>query len=322
MDFNKGKNAKVPVITLIGLWLTLILIVMLSVQLPGENLLLGIENVSDLNTGWIFSGSFTEQKQISLPASQDVRAAESFSISTKLPIAFADKQYVCIRTSMQTLTVRLEGQTVYAYNPVSPKAIQMPLASSWHLVGLPAGSQDKTLTLQFQSPYHAMSGLLNPVIYGSKGAILFYLVRTYGPGFVVAVLVLIIGLIMLAGSLLVRKIEDHSLLYLGFFSIFTALWLLSESKMLQFITGNQFFLASSAYLAIILVPIPMLLYIGEIITLQGQMVNRVFVVLFALLFCANLLLQLSGIAGFFELIWITHYADCYQRSMGNRILTE
>jgi hypothetical protein len=107
-------------------------------------------------------------------------------------------------------------------------------------------------------------------------------------------------------TLVVRSATDRGLLYLGLFVISVSVWLLAESKMLQFLTGNQFFIGGSAYMALTIFPIPMLLYIRETVVQRGRAFYTGLAWAFVANFIVCVVLQVAGVADFFETLPATH----------------
>jgi hypothetical protein len=66
-----------------------------------------------------------------------------------------------------------------------------------------------------------MSGRVNSVFYGSKGAVLFHLYTYYGVGVLTSFIVSADGAVMMFTAVLLRDARDNSLWYLGFFAVFT-----------------------------------------------------------------------------------------------------
>ncbi|NLW11134.1 MAG: GGDEF domain-containing protein, partial [Clostridiaceae bacterium] len=285
--------------SLILLWLV---IVILPFLLSGNGLRIKAESIDWLNDDWRTSSDTI----VTLPAHIGGSSNTVLSISRRLPEDFTKEQTVCLRSSLQSLTVRLDGQEIYHYDTTAGSQGRRPPTTAWHILRLPKNSDDSLLELELASPYENMAGYINPVFYGRKAAILYYLAEQYGLGLLTTFLIFLTGIIMLLMALLLRDIKDNSLVYIGFFSLFTSIWLFCESRLPQFFIGNTFFLGSAAFLALTAIPIPLLLYIHENITSHWKKVYRLLCFWFLFLFAANLLLQLTGIADFYELLWITH----------------
>lgn len=288
--------------SLVLLWL---IIAVLPFLFSANGLRIQTEPVSWLNDSWETSTA----QAVSLPVDLDVPADTAITISRRLPADFSKEQTICLRSALQSLIIRLDGQEIYNYDTAAGSQGRRPPTTAWHILRLPEDSDNNLLELEIKSPYENKSGMINPVFYGRKAAILNYLVSEYGLGLLIAFLIFLTGVIMLLMAVLLRDIRDNSLIYIGFFAIFTSIWLFTESRLPQFFIGNAFFLGGAAFLALAAIPIPLLLYIHENIAGHWKKVYRLQCYWFLGLIGLNLLLQLTGIADFYELVWITHFSQ-------------
>lgn len=80
----------------------------------------------------------------------------------------------------------------------------------------------------------------------------------------IAALIFIIGLVLAISPLLFRRKEYSENGAVGSFAMITAVYLMSEGRILDFITGNQFILGGMAYITLALIPVPLLIYMREI----------------------------------------------------------
>jgi hypothetical protein len=181
--------------TSLGAGLILMIVLSLCVLMPGNGLRLFDENATSMNTGWFVVGPDGGRTGIVLPADLDTDAGQEYVIETELDEHFDQSMTLCVRSSLQTLRADLDGKEIYSRTFESSSVLHAPIASVWNLIMIPANSRGKTLTLVFRSPYASMSGTINPIVYGSKSAVLFDLVRTYGPGTLFSLLILFVGVI-------------------------------------------------------------------------------------------------------------------------------
>ena len=286
--------------------MVLVIIVVLCILAPGDNVHFSNEDVTELNSGWQIIDGNGDPASITLPTRLDVSAGEDYQIFIKLNEEFPDNTTLCIRSSLQTLRVLLDEQEIYSQGFHKNTPIYTPVASMWNLIRLPRNTKGKTLRLVFSSPYPSMAGLVNPIIYGSKSAVLFYFMRTYGPGLLIALLILLIGLVLIIISFVIRSILDRGLLYLGLFALFISMWLLAESKCFSFSQAISFISVEAPIWRWQFFPIPMLLYIRETVITHGKELYRVLPIVFLADLISCTALQVLGIASFFETVAVTH----------------
>jgi diguanylate cyclase (GGDEF)-like protein len=245
---------------------------------------------------------------VTLPVKLNIPANESVLLSTTLPASFSQPQHLLIRSSLQTLEVWLGDVRVYRAPFLAHPLGFMPYASVWNLVPLPADAAGQTLTLVVTSPFPQMSGRFHEIRYGHADTLLFHIVSKYGMSVFFILFLLFAGVFMLILLIVSRSIRVWTLMYLGAFSILIGLWILAESRMLQFVTGNQFVHASLAYVSLALLPIAMVLYIREIVSSKYHRLLAWLKTMYYVNFIVIVALQVLDVYSFFQSIIFTHGA--------------
>lgn len=213
----------------------------------------------ELNEGWSYRLDAGDAVPIeSLPHRIDVNDHDNYSIEQTLSDVFQKQQQVLIRTSLSNVTVKLDGVILYEANFED----ELTYASTWHIFEIPQNSQGKILELTFSTPYEGMRGILNEIYYGYLSALYIQISTDFGLRMIVGVITFIIGLGLLVVTLMFRR-DTYEILYLGVSAMIFSLWLLAESRMLQFFVGNPNILGGLAYISIALAPVPLALYIGH-----------------------------------------------------------
>ena len=142
---------------------------------------------------------------------------------------------------MQDMWVYLDNKLIYEQIKPEKGLIDTPSASVWLTVNLPVNYQGKELRIDISSPISSFSGVINSIKLDSKDVLLFGLIEEQLFGLVVISLLLFTGAGLLLLSLFLKISEDSRILCLGFVAFTTSLWLLAESRLLQFITGNDLY---------------------------------------------------------------------------------
>lgn len=260
------------------------------------------DRLTSLNDDWaIFLGDM-HVKTVDLPAEINVGKNTTYFATTTLPKTPDSYDHVLIRASLQDITVYLDGEMIHQKVNNQNGRLRTPLTSSWELVYLPYGYQDKELTLQIRSETNAFAGTINPIQIGSSDALLFHIIKNQGLNFVVGLILFILAMSCLLIALSQRKFIDNRLLYLGLLSLTTSLWIFGESKLLQFITGNPFIIGGLSYLMVPLIAGFIALYIKESVTKRFITLFRSVALIFAMTSIAILFLQQFNYFNFIELI--------------------
>lgn len=290
----------------IALGFIVLIIGILSEIVPSESLLISQNPIYALNEGWqISSEDFVYMNQ-SLPIDLNLELNAHYVAERALPQDFPVNAQLRIRSSMQQFVVRLDGEVLFNNYRALDSKLKSPEASVWYFINLPSDSAGKKLTLEWESSIKAFSGLINPVYYGSGDALIFDILKTYKWGIFVGLLLILTGGITTIVSYFILSLKDKRALYLGVFSMTVGIWVLSEARVIQFLTGNRFLIGGISYMMLSLFPIPFLLYIRETVLKKFHNWFYIPVVVFLSTFFINIGLQISGLCPFIESIFMTH----------------
>ena len=260
--------------------------------------------LSTFNDGWVLVQGDTEIPLDTLPTMLDIPAGESYTIKNTLTEDFHDINVMMLRTSLQNIKVEVDGSIIYEKTYQAESTLP-PYASMWHFIELPAHIGEMEISMTLSSPYKAMSGTVNDVHYGSYASLYTHLFDTYGYRLFVGIFVLIAGLIMMFASLFIKKGEGIRYTYIGLFSTILSFWIIAESRMLQWFTGNEFILGSLAYLSLALFPIPLLYYLMNHVVTVYRKPYTVFIGIFYIQSILITVFQATGIADYFESVIYT-----------------
>ncbi|MFU8793606.1 MAG: diguanylate cyclase domain-containing protein [Acholeplasmataceae bacterium] len=280
-----------PYALLILIVFTLISITFIGLGTSGH---IRIDATKPLNEGWTY-----DEQSIYLPAELDIEKDQSYQVSKVLSNDFERTQTLMVRTSLQHIIVYLDDQIIYQKNFQASGQLP-PMASMWHFIELPAQSQGKVLTIELSSPYLAMSGIVNEITYGNQAELIWSLILTYGYRLMIGIFVLMVGLILVVVSLIRYKTHFKGNVYVGYFLVMLALWVIAESRMIQLFTGNQATIGSLAYLMLALMPIPLAIFLKDYIFSKTQL--RYLIYLFIVSFNTVMIVSLHALAilDFFE----------------------
>ncbi|WP_052591363.1 sensor domain-containing diguanylate cyclase [Paracholeplasma brassicae] len=228
-------------------------------------------------------------------------------IESKLPIeidldmtTFKDEDFLLLRTSLQDLFVYIDGVLVYSK---SFNNENHPYASLWHVIEI---SEGETLTLVVYSPYESMNGLINDIHYGTLSEIYAYIFQSHGLQFLMGILLNIIGLFIIVISFMYYKNERSNYVYFGITLLLISYWIVSESRLLQFIIGSPDVLGSLSYITLGIISIPMLYFFKLSSLKKYDLVLNVMISVSLFVTVMMLVLQFSGLAGYFESVIFAH----------------
>jgi diguanylate cyclase (GGDEF)-like protein len=247
--------------------------------------------------------NFTYQGQVldDLPVDVDVKTNEIYQVETILPEDFSVPQTLLFRTSLQNITVKVDGEIVYQVDYED----KITYASMWHLVELPEDSNGLLLEVEYSSPYQAMAGVINAVSYGDSGSLTKGIYLQYGFRLFIGLFTILIGLILMISSSLIYRKQNKENTYLGLFVLLVGIWILSESRMLQLFTSNIFVIGSTSYITLALLPVPFFGYLIERIRKQFHRIFYIFTAVYVVWTSILIMLALQQVLAFFESVIIT-----------------
>ena len=278
----------------------LLLIVLVSVMFLVSNKTskINISEPNPLSSHWTYKNEL-----ISLPIKLDVDQSETVTIERELSLDFNETQFLMLRTSLQDVSVYLEGELIY--EKTYGGSLLKPYASMWHFITLPRQTAGQTLSIELTSPYQQMSGQINQIYYGTHAMHYAHLFRTYGLRLAIGLLVFTIGLLVVVSHFAFAKKQERGFLYAGMFAIFLSLWMIAESRMLQFMTGSELLMGSLAYIALPIFPIPFIRYLKEYVLRRNRRILSLLMMVFILQFFMINLFSLTGVFDFFESVIVS-----------------
>lgn len=264
----------------------------------------GTERVTYLANWECQHGNIIEP--VVLPASVASQPGETVVFRTVLPRQLPDGASVCLRSSLSRVQIAAAGTLLYDSGSGGSGKL---IGSRWNLVRLPVQAAGKTLEISLVSNHADRAGALNEAVLGSQSAILFDIVTHHGSGFVVGGLLLLLGLFLLPLHFLMdrKAFPRQEVIYLALFAIATSGWLLGESKMLQFFTGNETFTTLLPFLSLQIMPIPFVLYIESSGQLKKPWLTQIMFWAFVGSFVLCSTLHFTGTADFYTTLPLTHF---------------
>lgn len=286
---------KKGIIRVIGFIMIIFTLVMVYRQIVTKDYLFVSKDVKTI-PNWTYKEQAVTSNRIPVAKNQTYTLETDYSVKKD--------HYLLLRSSLATVEVLIDNQLVYNEYFENEHKLNKPLASLWHLVKIPADGQH--IKVSYNSPYAKMSGLVNPVVYGDRGDLLFYIYDIYGPPFLIDGLILFFGILMVIIAFINPKEVFNSIWQIGMFSILVSFWLIAESRMLQFFAGSEWLIGSLAYISLALIPIPMIYYIKNFVSKESQKLYNICIPVALTNLILIITLQLFGIRDFFETLWITH----------------
>ncbi len=287
-----------------------ILLATLAIKYMNFPLSLSTDSIVSLETPWTFDMDGTEV-EIDLPITLSIAPSEDCVVHNTLPSTLVNDASLLIRTSHQSIRVYIEDELIYERG-IDP--ITFPgkaLGSIWNLVELSDAYAGKNISIVLNSPYKNYAGLVREISYASCMGNFLSIFKEHGTVFIFDIFLLSFGifLLILSASLKRRNYEIDTLLYFSEFSILFSLWLLGESRMLQFFISNLSLVTLTYLMALWLFPIPFVLFFEQACNFHSTICKKVVHTIFYILsfdFIVCTLMHFLNIYTYSQSLWIHH----------------
>lgn len=263
----------------------------------------------DFNDGWYYYSEKSEKKDITnIPGRLDVHRDQNYVIRRVMPENIDHSQYLCLFSTYQDISVYVEGKLIYTNARIMAYNIGKSDGVEWLFIPMKEEYAGKILSVLGVSPYESSSGKIANIYLGTKAGIFVTLLKRHGFTFFSGCILLIVSAIFLVVYLIGRysKLVWNNYLYLCFFTMGMALWLLCQSRMGQFFCPNIRFLNIIEHTSLMIAPIPILLYTNDV---ERNSYGREFSLMcwvFIVNFIAQISLYVTNVCDFVEMLWVTH----------------
>ncbi len=212
---------------------------------------------------------------------------------------------VAFCTPHQYVDVYVDGRDVYSLKETAGRWGHTT-GHVWNFVLLPVNTTH--LTVKLSPCYPETANALLTYYVGNGHEIYMGLMRQSLPTFIISFIILIVGIYMLGYWLLVCKSEDvdATLLYLGLFSVILGLWTANETDFVKLLLVNQHATTFAAYILLMAMPIPFVLFVRSFLDFDDKNIWRVFCG-FSMVMCViSCVLHFTGIWELRQSLILTH----------------
>lgn len=218
-----------------------------------------------------FSGQWNWVKEdgtktpIVIPGKYEIGRDEKVTVETTLPTEIPYNSYLCFRSAKQEMNIYVDGILRKEYSTKDTRLFGKISAVAYVYLELTPEDEGKVLTLEVQTA-SSYSGVFYTVYYGNQIGVWGHLFGTYGAEVMVAFMALALGLVsILAGVILRRNYPKEMVFeYLGWGVFIAAIWLIANSVFRQIISPNLSVINDMAFLALMMLPFPFLIYMNGI----------------------------------------------------------
>lgn len=242
---------------------------------------------------------------IEVPGECHVARGELAVIEALIPDTVNDRDYLCFRGSQQDMKIYIDGELHAEYSTEGTRLFGKTSASAYVFVEINSEDAGKIIRVETISDSR-YSGLVNVIYIGERMSIWSEFIGANGLELVVAVFMIVLGIISIAASILLRVFYDKNIMleYLGWGIVLAAIWIVSESKLRQLFFPNTTIIASMAFIVIMVLPLPFLIYMNSIQNKRYQPAYMLVAIATVINLIVSTVLQVLNIKDFMEtMIW-------------------
>ncbi|MCR5762062.1 MAG: GGDEF domain-containing protein [Treponema sp.] len=271
----------------------------------GARLGFKIPQATSCNTGWYYYDREGNEHYItSLPT---VIPSSSNSKTTRIYHFYSGEypQELCFYSHHQTVIFSLNGKVIYEYNIEKNPSWLEDYRSFYHIVELPPVHNGE-MCLSFTPVGDKYIGEYASIYIGSYQEILVRIFLERIDKLLLGIMLLIIGIICFFLSKMYKRnfSEDKTLLHLCFISFLFGMWILEDSKFLQFIIHNQGIHWCLEYLNQHFILLSAILFMRDVTVSSKKKLSNFFVISSILVSIIVITLQLAGIVQLYNSMYI------------------
>ena len=224
-------------------------------------------------SGWhMADGAELDEK--SLRKISGIAGTEETSVYNTLPESAANADVLFFRAKNMFYSVYINGELVqepqfgespFYTNSTGVRYISVPLSPEY--VG-------KEIEIRFTAAYPSSRCGFDGFRIGSSGGAILSIIKEKLVAFIVCVLILFVGLFLSLADIPINMLnrKNHELLFLGLFSICVAAWCLSELNVIQFFFDDSRLLHIISCGALMLMPMPLVLYLDKAVGFKTRFI--------------------------------------------------
>lgn len=264
--------------------------------------------VYKFNKNWIYNDENGIEKKIDLPEKVKTKNGEVI-ISKNLAKNYEKMQFLFIYTNEQDLSVSLDKKVIYNYNRNKDRRFFKKVnGRRWNKIEIPYNSVGKNISIKIHSGDNRKYETISDIYTREKNTIVLYLLRAKLAPIVGTILIFIFGLILIIGGFIFKKylFGNKSCEYIGWFSVLSGIWLITELRVISFIIDAPVFISVLGSATLMISHIPIIQYVNNIKEYAYKGIGNILIIVFYINLIINILLQAFNLTSFFYIGHITH----------------
>jgi len=294
-----GIDIIITAIFVVGIFMTILYIVVGNMVRQSDYEDASFGEMYEFKTTWTLERPDGTSLSVNLPDKIDIPKGEEIKVSTYLPNDIEDNQYFFIASAKQDMKVYVDGDIRLSYSTLDKRFWGKTSTYRYLTAPLSAADAGKEIVIITKSN-SSYSGQFPGFYIGESGAFWECIILKNIPeliaGLILFALYSIVFIITCIYSILHKKMID--LFYLSLMGIFSCTWILCNLKIRQLYFENASIANDMAYIMLMLLPMPLLMYMDTVQEKKYHVVYRIIEIFSALNILISPLLQVFGILDF------------------------
>ncbi|WP_042347797.1 GGDEF domain-containing protein [Bacillus massiliigorillae] len=305
---NIGKFT-IPKLFVGTIIIALLVIVYASCTFEVDDISIDTDELSNFNTNWYYTNQGNRVFIPTTPTSVKVPNKEKLIIHKQLPTHLTQDEVLCVKTNHQSLEAYIDDTLVYGHGLNNKASFGKQFGTIWNFIEIPKESAGQLVTLQLDKPYNQSKELISDIKIGRKSAAIFFMLKKNYHLLFSFFFTFQLGVLFIVYSWILKNrhvdFNRKSFLYVGIFSLLSAIWMITDANILQLFTGNIIVIYFLSFFSFMLLPIPFLLYLKEN-TKHGKKLLDYLCLLFIASFLINIGLYICNVLDLIQSVVMTH----------------
>ncbi len=205
------------------------------------------------------------KSEFSIPGDCDAKPNEIVVLETIIPEGVEDNHYLVFWNQRMDMEFYIDGELRGSYTTEDSRLFGKTGPVAYVFFELKESDIGKPARLVTQSD-SASSGVFHTTYYGDKMGVWMANIKDGGSEIAIALMMAIMGGICILTSVVLQRVYNRKIymLYLGWGVFIAAMWLLMNSRLRQLIFPNLSVASDMAFLMVMLLPIPFLIYMNDV----------------------------------------------------------
>jgi diguanylate cyclase len=307
---EKLTSHKFLYLTLSFCAIAFLLLALVLALYTADNLNSFSEAVVSLEDGWTLTADIGKPQEVSLPLTVPYGVNGEYTLRRVLSeeSGVLSTPALCFYSNYVDIAIFLDDEELYSFASTT-SAFLGSTGNTYHFVRMPADFNGKTLTVKLRGQLSSsITYLIKAPLLGSKATMLRNTVFESLPSIILAgcMLIIGIGLAFMDAAFRKRLSLGVSAAYASVFAILFGIYVFCETSFAQVMCPNGFALSSATLTLLALIPIPLIGLLGAEATSRPHIIPFVFMLICAVNFTVQTLLNALGLVSLRSMIPFTH----------------